>query len=71
MMTSFAEKHWGCSLSSWLIVDTLLISKLFTPCCGDPNDENEGTMSNAELILMKNSAHWEHERFHKKRPWSE
>ena len=30
-MRSFAEKHCGSSLSSWLIVDTLLISKLFTP----------------------------------------
>ena len=31
MMTSFVEKHCGSSLTSWLIVDTLLISKLFTP----------------------------------------
>ena len=30
-MTSFTEKRCGSSLSSWLIVDTLLISKLFTP----------------------------------------
>ena len=27
---SLVEKHCGSSLSSWLIVDTLLISKLFT-----------------------------------------
>ena len=35
-MTSFVEKHCGSSLSSWLTVDTLLISKLFTtfvPIC--------------------------------------
>ena len=31
IMMSFTEKHCGSSLSSWLIVDTLLISKLFTP----------------------------------------
>ena len=31
IMTSFMEKHCGSSLSSWLTVDTLLISKLFTP----------------------------------------
>ena len=31
IMTSFTAKHCGSSLSSWLIVDTLLISKLFTP----------------------------------------
>ena len=30
-MTSLAEKRRGSSLSSSLIVDTLLISKLFTP----------------------------------------
>ena len=30
-MASLAEKHCGSSLSSCLIVDTLLISKLFTP----------------------------------------
>ena len=28
---SLVEKHRGSSLSSWLIVDTLLISKFFTP----------------------------------------
>ena len=32
-MTSLAEKRRGSSLSSSLIVDTLLISKLFTPLC--------------------------------------
>ena len=30
-MTSFAEKRCVSSLSSWFVVDTLLISKLFTP----------------------------------------
>ena len=30
-MTLGAEKHCGSSLTLWLIVDTLLISKLFTP----------------------------------------
>ena len=35
-MTLFAKTHCGSSLTSWLIVDTLLISKLFTsfvPIC--------------------------------------
>ena len=31
IMISFAEKHCGSTLSSWLIVDTLLISWLFNP----------------------------------------
>ena len=30
-MMSFTKKHCGSSLSSWLIVDTLFISMLFTP----------------------------------------
>ena len=30
-MTSFVEKHCGSSLTLWLIIDTLLIPKLFTP----------------------------------------
>ena len=36
VLTSFAEKHCGSSLSSWHIIGTLLISKLFTsfvPIC--------------------------------------